>query len=75
MWPLYSPDANPLDFTFWPRIEGKACRVHHPNLNALKAAVREKWEVMSKCKIRAECGTFRRWLEAINEANGGYIEI
>ena len=56
-------------------MEGKACWVHHPNLNALKAAVREKWEVMSKCKIRAECGTFRRWLEAINEANGGYIEI
>ena len=41
-WPPYSPDANPLDFTFWGRIEARACTVHHPNIDVLKTSVNEQ---------------------------------
>ena len=73
MWPPYSPDANPLDFSFWVHVESKACRLHHPNIEALKTSVDEHWDSMSEVYIRTTCQAFRRCLEAIIAAKGGYI--
>lgn len=73
-WPPYSPDANPLDFTFWVRVESKSCRVRHPNIDALKASINENWEAMSEDYVRDSCRAFRGRLEAIIAANGGYID-
>ena len=73
LWPPYSPDANPLDFTFWVHVESKACKVRHPNVEALKAAVNQHWEAMSKDYILKGCQDFRIRLEAIIDAKGGYI--
>ncbi|QQP48543.1 Uncharacterized protein FKW44_008900 [Caligus rogercresseyi] len=39
-WPPYSPDANPLDYTFWVHVERKACN--------LKATVKEHWDAMTE---------------------------
>lgn len=74
MWLPHSPDLNPLDFTFWPHVESKACRIHHPNFEALKTSVNKEWNAMSSNKIRNRCMAFRRHLKAIIEANGGCIE-
>ncbi|QQP54720.1 Uncharacterized protein FKW44_007641, partial [Caligus rogercresseyi] len=64
MWPPYSPDANPLDYAFWPHIQSKACTLRHANVEAMKASVNEHWTSMSK----------ERRLEAIVIADGGYID-
>ena len=73
MWPPNSPDANP-DFAFWLHIEGKACPIHHLNIEALKATVNEVWDTICMDYIQKTCKSFRRRLEAIVEAGGGYIE-
>lgn len=42
----YSPDANPLDFTFWVHVESKACTICHPNVGSLRAAVDRHWNLI-----------------------------
>ena len=69
----YSPDANPLDYTFWVHVQSKACTVRHPNIDALKATVSQHWDAMSADYIRNRCAAFRGRLEAIIAAKGGYI--
>ncbi|QQP50465.1 Putative transposable element [Caligus rogercresseyi] len=47
LWrPPQSSNANPLDYTFWPHIKFKACKLRHPNIDALKAAVNQEWAGM-----------------------------
>jgi len=74
LWPPYSPDANPLDFSFWVHVESKACSIRHANVEAMKASVNEHWDAMSEDFIRSTCRAFRRRIEAIIGANGGYID-
>ncbi|QQP49407.1 Uncharacterized protein FKW44_010067 [Caligus rogercresseyi] len=56
-----SPNANPLDYAFWPHIEFKPCKLRHPNIAALKAA-----DFVAKV-----CQAFRKRLMAIAAANSG----
>ncbi|QQP56251.1 Putative transposable element [Caligus rogercresseyi] len=65
--PPQSPDANPLDYSFWVQVESKACTVRHPNVD-------EEWNRMTTDYIKRTCFTFRKRIEAIIPANGGYIE-
>lgn len=74
MWPPYSPDVNPLDYAFWLHIKAKACRVRHSHLDDLKTSVNQHWEAMTLDFIKKCCRRFRQRLEAIIEAEGGYIE-
>lgn len=74
MWPPYSPDANPLDFSFWLHVEARACSICHPNVDALKAAVNKHWDGMDPDYIIKVCKAFGKHLEAIIMADGGYIE-
>ena len=72
-WPPYSPDANPLDFAFWPHVEKGACRTRHPNVDTLKKSVNREWAAMTPEYIRSVCSSFRKRLVAIVNAEGGYI--
>ncbi|QQP36693.1 Putative transposable element [Caligus rogercresseyi] len=74
MRPPYSPDANPLDYAFWPHVQSKACTLRHANVEAMKAFVNEHWTSMSMEYITKTCQAFRRRLEAIVMADGGYID-
>ncbi|QQP39553.1 Putative transposable element [Caligus rogercresseyi] len=74
LWPPQSPDANPLDYVFWPHIESKACKLCHPNIATLKAAVNQEWAGMDEDFVVKICQAFRKRLMAIVAANGGYIE-
>ncbi|QQP41967.1 Putative transposable element, partial [Caligus rogercresseyi] len=65
MWPPYSPDANPLDYAFWPRVQSKA---------SMKPPLTSPGSSMSKEYITKTCQAFRRRLEAIVIADGGYID-
>ncbi|QQP53945.1 Uncharacterized protein FKW44_006602, partial [Caligus rogercresseyi] len=37
---------QPLGLRLWPHIESKACKLRHPNIDALKAAVNQEWAGM-----------------------------
>ena len=74
MWPPYSPDANSLDYAFWPHIETRACNVPHPNITALRTSVIREWRVMSRDYDIKSRKAFIRCLEGIIASDGGYIE-
>ncbi len=48
MRPPYSPDANPLDYAFWPHIQSLGCGVGLPNIATLKASVDDHFDRMSE---------------------------
>ena len=74
MWPPQSPDLNPLDYSIWSVLQDKVQGSSHPNLEALKAHITEVWEAMEPSYIVKTCQSFRRRVEDVIRANGGYIE-
>ena len=59
------PDMVPLDFGIWGYFESKACVTPHPNVDTLKASIKEEWAVMSRTSYpRSTVSsdlTLRRW--------------
>lgn len=74
MWPPSSPDLNPLDFSVWAYVQAKAGKRQHPNLEAMKLSVTKVWNGMSPDYIKKTCSKFRPRIEAVIEADGGYID-
>ncbi len=74
LWPLSSPDLNPLDFYWWSILERRVNATPHPNLESLKAMITEIWAAVPADEIVAACRSFRRRLEAVVAAEGSYIE-
>ena len=74
MWPPYNPDANPLDYAFWPHVEAEACTIRHANIADLKASLEAAWNSMPEAYIKKTCQAFRKRLGKIVAAKGGYIE-
>ncbi|QQP50366.1 Uncharacterized protein FKW44_011354 [Caligus rogercresseyi] len=73
-WLFSSPDLNPSDFAVWGELERKTNRTPHPNVDALKTTIRTEWDNMSEEFLINSCKTFRHRVEAIVEAERGYIE-
>ncbi|QQP52624.1 Uncharacterized protein FKW44_004830, partial [Caligus rogercresseyi] len=74
MWPSSSPDLNLLDFAVRGELERKANRIPHPNVDALKATIRTKWDKLLEEFLINSCKAFRVHVEAVIEAEGGHIE-
>ena len=74
LWPPNSPDLNPLDYSVWWHVERKACAKPHSNVDALKASISKVWAAMDSDYIVTTCAGFRRRIEAVIEAGGGYFE-
>lgn len=73
-WPPSSPDANPLDYFWWGAIERETNATPHPNVDSLKAAIRQVWGAYPEDTIKKACSSFRGRIEKIIEAKGGHIE-
>ena len=73
-WPPCSPDLNVMDFAIWGMLAQKACSVCHNNLDSLKRSLQTSWDEISPEIIRASCLNATKRLEAVVEAEGGYIE-
>jgi hypothetical protein len=73
-WPSSSPDLNPLDYAVWGVLEQATNKTSHPNINTLKAAIKEEWVKMSKDFLVKSCAAFRGRVEAVIENNGSHIE-
>ena len=74
VWPPSSPDLNPLDFSIWANIQAKVNVRQYPNTDALKTSITKVWNDMSADEIRKVCSRFRPRIEAVIEAEGGYID-
>jgi hypothetical protein len=74
LWPPFSPDLNPLDYSIWSVLEIKVQATPHQNLAALQAAIRKEWAAMDSNFISRACRPFRRRLEQVVAAAGGCIE-
>ena len=73
MWPPSSPDLNPIDFYVWGVVERQTNRRPHPNRDSLKSAISEEMKHMSQERVIRACSLLRGCLEAVIEAEGGFI--
>ena len=74
MWPPSSPDLNPMDYYVWGVVEKDTNKHPHSNKESLKAAiVHVMGNTQEEPLIRA-CSRFRSRIEAVIEAEGGFIE-
>ena len=74
LWPPYSPDLNPLDFSIWSILEQRACATTHTNINTLKSALRKAWNGITSEELAACVTNFQKRLKACIRARGGHFE-
>ncbi len=73
-WPPSSPDLNPLDYYVWGVVERDANKAAHPNLDSLRAAIKHAMANLDRTHLENACLRFRSRIEAVIEAEGGWIE-
>lgn len=74
MWPPSSPDCNPLDYYVWNQVARMACSKPHTNVQELKRDVEAAWCAQAAEDIIMACRSFRRRIQAVYDADGGYVE-
>lgn len=74
MWPPSSPDFNPLDYYVWNAVSRMACTSSHANIDELKSAAEAAWYEQEPEDIKHACKSFRRRIQAVYDADGGYVE-
>ncbi|KYM85199.1 hypothetical protein ALC53_04988, partial [Atta colombica] len=65
-------NLNPLDYYIWSVVKRVTNKSWHPNVTSLRIAIEAAFVGMDNAK-RA-CERFRSRIEAVIQANGGYIE-
>ncbi|KYN12086.1 hypothetical protein ALC57_15753 [Trachymyrmex cornetzi] len=68
------PDLNPLDYYVWGVIERVTNKARHPNVASLQASIEAAFMKMDRAQLQTACSRFRNRIEAVIEAQGGYIE-
>ena len=75
--PPSSPDANPLDFSFWSALAGAVTGgpMMPKNRDQLVKAIEDRWlEVLKPEFVEKTCSAAWERLRRIVDADGGYIE-
>ena len=62
-----------MDLTIWGILATKACEKPHANVGSLKRSLKN-WAGLDQEPIRNSCANAHERLEAVVEAEGGYIE-
>ena len=73
-WPPNSPDLNPLDFYLWSVLERESNKRSHNSVDSLRAAIEEAAAAVPIDHVINACQRFRPRLQAVIEADGGWIE-
>ena len=63
-----------MDFFIWDILARKACEKPHANVESLKRSLKKVWADLDEETIRNCCANAHKRLEAVVEAEGGYIE-
>ena len=69
-----SPDLNPLDYFVWSYVENITNITSHNTKASLVTAIRRVLAELPPALGEKECSQFRIRIEAVIEAEGGYIE-
>ena len=72
--PPSSPDLNPLDYFVWSYVENITNMTSHNTKASLIAAIRRVFAELPPALVEKACSLFRIRIEAVIEAEGGYIE-
>ena len=70
----FSPDLNPLDYFVWSYVENITKMTSHNTKASLIAAIRRGFAELPPALVEKACSQFRIRIEAVIEAEGGYIE-
>ena len=69
-----SSDVNPLDYFVWSSVENITNTTSHNTKAILIAAIRRVFTELPSALVEKACSPFRICIEAVIEAEGGYIE-
>ena len=69
-----SPDLNPLDYFVWSYVENITNMTFHNTKASLISATRRVFHELPPALVEKACSHFRIRIEAVIEAEGGYIE-
>ena len=72
--PPSSPDLNPLDYFVWSYVENITNMTSHNTKASLITAIRRVFAGLQPALVEKACSQFRIHIEAVIEAEGGYIE-
>ena len=73
-WPPSSPDLNPLDYFVWSYVENITNMTSHNTKASLIVARCRVFTELPVALVEKACSQFRIRMEAVIEAEGGYIE-
>ena len=73
-WPPSSSDLNPLDYFVWSYVENIINMTSHNTKASLIAAICRVFAKHPPALVEKTCSQFRIRIEAVTEAEGGYIE-
>ena len=74
MWPPSSPDLNPMDYYVWGVVQKETNKRPHSTKESLKATILHVMGSLQEEPLIRACSWFRNRLEAVIEAEGGFIE-
>ena len=69
-----SSDLNPLDYFVWSYVKNITNMTSHNTKASLIAAIRWVFAELPLALVEKECSQLRIRIEAVIEAEGGYIE-
>ena len=73
-WPPSSPDLNLLDYFVWSYVENITSMTSHNTKASLIATIRRVFAELPPALVEKACPQFRIRIEAVIEAEVGYIE-
>ena len=73
-WPPSSPDLNPLDYFVWSYVENITNITSYNTKASLIAAIQQVFTMLPPALVEKACSQFWIRIEAVIEAEGGYIE-
>ena len=73
-WPPFFPNLNPLDYFVWSYVEIITNMTPHNTKASLIAAIRRVFAELPPVLVEKSCSQFWTRIEAVIEAEGGYIE-
>ncbi|XP_061516646.1 uncharacterized protein LOC133393851 [Anopheles gambiae] len=74
VWPPSSPELNTMDYFVWGVVERDTNRTSSNTKAELMAKIRSVFAALTRETVARACSRFRRRVEAVIEAEGGYIE-
>ena len=67
-------DSLLMDFSVWSILEADACASSHGSVDALKCSLEKAWAKIPQESLCNAAKSFRKRLELVIQAKGGYIE-